>query len=142
VDVVRVLRSVLIAFLVVAFLMLLVSAYSHYRAGVSAAKLVDACSGIANRLVLEHLAHRTGGGRTEYAVDPSMLERLDGRATLGGENYGFWVRIGTMRGWHASLDVAVPEDRPVAALSLPVAVFDNARLVPGILEVRVWRIGG
>ncbi len=138
-DLVRIFRSIVVALLVVVFLALLVSAYSSYRVGLSTAKLADACSSIANHLALNELAYTAGGNTVEYAVDPSRLDQLPELVGVGQENYSFCVQISTLDGWSASHGDSVPPDTPVAALSLPVAVFDNTKLVPGVLEVQVWR---
>ena len=139
-DLVRIFKSIVVALLLVVFLSLLVSAYANYRVAISTAQLADACSSIANHLALDDLAHVSGKKPAEYVVDPTRLEELPPVLELGGDNYGFSVRISTASGLLAGPTSEPPEGSPVATITLPVAVFDNWRRVPGLLEVRVWRV--
>jgi hypothetical protein len=140
VDLVRIFRAVISALLVVVFISLLLSAYTNYRTIVSTAQLIDACSSVANRLVLQDLAYVQGSSVREYVVDPSRTAVLPFCLTLGGDNYSYSLTISIFGGENTGfLGPQPPLGRAVASLILPVVVFDNFRFEPGLVEVRTWR---
>lgn len=139
-DLVRIFRAVVSAFLVVVFITLLVSAYASYQTIVSTAELVDASSSIANHLALQDLVYAPGGTTQEYVIDPSKVSSLPSSMLLAGDNYSFSLKISTIEGDLAGPTAELPSDGALATISLPVAVFDNYRFIPGLMEVRVWRV--
>jgi hypothetical protein len=130
------------ALLIVVFIGLLLSAYTHYRTMISIAGLVDASSGLANHLVLSDLIYEEAGGIHEYVVDPRKLPELTFSQEIGGDNFSFRLRLRYGPSAERVLGPYgpdVPEGRAVASIRIPVAVFENYRFEAGKLEVRVWR---
>lgn len=138
----RIFKAVLAALLIIIFIALLVSAYNQYSITLSTAGLVDATSSITNHLVLDNLAHESGGNVQEYVIDPSKISSLEFREEVGGENFEFQLTLSYNPGDGQILGPSgptPPEGKAVCALSIPVAIYDNNRLEFAKLEVKVWR---
>ncbi|HDI12643.1 MAG TPA: hypothetical protein ENF64_00840 [Hadesarchaea archaeon] len=132
----------LAAFLVIVFISLLVSAYTHYQVVLSTAGLVDTASSITNQLVLNSLAYESGGNVMEYVIDPDKAASLECREEIGGENFEFQFSI--FYNWENEMIMgpygpAPPEGREISAVSVPVVLYWNDRFEPAKLQVRVWR---
>ena len=139
----RIFKAVMAALLIVVFIALLVSAYNQYSLTLSTAGLVDATTSITNHLVLDRLAHESGGNVQEYVIDLGKIPLLDFRQDIGGENFGFQLTLYDNRGEERVLGPygpTPPEGRAVATFLAPVVVYENNRLEPAKLEVKVWRV--
>ncbi len=128
--------------LIVIFIALLVSAYNQYQLTLSTAGLVDTASSITNNLVIDKLAREEGGRLKEYVVDLDKIFTLDNRIEVGGENFEFQLKLyyktfaERMLGPFGSTPL---DGRAVSVLTLPVALYENGRIVYANLEVKVWR---
>jgi hypothetical protein len=139
---VRIFKAVLSALLVVVFIGLLVSAYTHHRTLMSIAGLVDASSSITNHLVLQGLVYEEAGDLYEYVVDPAKVSALTFSQEIGGDNFRFQLRLRyglSVERVLGPYGPEVPDGRAVASISIPVVVFENYRFEVGKLEVKVWR---
>ena len=138
----RIFKAVLAALLIVIFIALLVSAYNQYSLTLSTAGLVDATTSITNHLVLYNLAHESGGNVREYVIDPGKISSLDNfRQEIGGENFGFQLTLFYNTGENLGPCGPAPlEGKAVATFLAPVVVYENNRLEPANLEVKVWRV--
>jgi len=137
---VRIFKAVLAALLIVIFIALLVSAYNQYSLTLSTAGLVDATTSITNHLVIDNLAHKSGGNVQEYVIDPGKIPSLEFRQEIGGENFGFHLILFYNTGENLDCGPPLPEGKAVAAFLAPVVVYENNRLEPAKLEVKVWRV--
>lgn len=133
----------LAALLIIIFIALLVSAYNQYSLTLSTAGLVDTTSSITNKLVLDSLAHEEAGSVQEYVIDPEKIPSLDFWQEVGGENFAFQLTLrynpGADRVLYENYGLEPPEGRAICAISVPVVVYENNRLEPAKLEVKVWR---
>lgn len=132
----------LAALLIIIFIALLVSAYTQYRVTLATAGLVDTTSSITNQLVLDSLAHESGGNVHEYVIDPDKISSLEFTQEVGGENFEFQLTLYYNPGDEQVLGpygLTPPERKAVCTFSTPVVVYDNNRLEFGKLEVKVWR---
>ncbi len=125
----------------VVFIALLASAYHRYQLTLSTVGLVDTTSSITNQLVLDTLAHEEGGKVQEYVIDSEKISSLDFSQEVGGENFEFQL---TLR--HPGSEQVLgpygptpPEGKMFTSISVPVVTYENNRLEPAKLEVRVWR---
>jgi hypothetical protein len=133
---------VLTVLLVVVFLALLVSAYSQYQFMLTTAGLVDTASSVTNDLVVNDLALERGGRLQEYVIDPGKISSLDFRKEIGGDNFEFQLKISYNSHGERVLGPYgenQPVGKAVAAIAVPVALYDNGRLTYARLEVKVWR---
>ena len=136
----RIFKAVLAALLIVIFIALLVSAYNQYSLTLSTAGLVDATTSITNHLVLDSLAHESGGNVQEYVIDPGKISSLGFRQEIGGENFGFQLTLFYNTGENSPYGPAPPEDKAVATFLAPIVIYENNRLEFAKLEVKVWRV--
>ena len=139
----RIFKSVLAALLIVIFIALLVSAYNQYSFTLSTAGLVDATTSITNHLVLDSLAHESGGNVQEYVIDPGKIPSLEFRQEIGGENFEFQLTLSYNPGEEQVLGPygpTPPEGKTVATFLAPIVIYENNRLEFAKLEVKVWRV--
>ncbi|MEM2877995.1 MAG: hypothetical protein QXG10_00350 [Candidatus Hadarchaeales archaeon] len=137
-DLIRIFKAVMTAFMIIVFLFLMFSAYQHYKYTLSTAALVDATGTVANDLVLNRLALRQGNTEVSYVLDLGRVNQLSFMETMGGENFEYGLRFYSgSSSWSFGPEPA--EGRERCALLLPVIIFDNFRYVPGKMEVVVWR---
>ncbi|MGC8816417.1 MAG: hypothetical protein ACP5PX_01160 [Candidatus Hadarchaeum sp.] len=106
------------------------------------AGLIDTATSITNNLVLNRLAHVEGTRLQEYVVDVERISSLEFRQEIGGENYSYQITIlfnpeaGVVFG---PFGPSPPDDNPVSAISVPITLYQNGRLVYAKMEVKVWR---
>ena len=135
------------ALLIVIFIALLVSAYNQYNLTLSTAGLVDATTSITNHLVLDNLAHESGGNVQEYVIDPGKIPSDNASPffmqSIGGENFEFQLTLSYNPGVERVLGPygpEPPEGKAIATFLAPVVVYENNRLEYAKLEVKVWRV--
>ena len=141
-DVSSIVKSVFILLSVVAFFLLVTSAYRYYQQGAKIAALGDAASSIATELALDELAFEDQAGVHAYVVDQATFTTVRNfTRSLGGENYRFYFEVGYRDGSEIVLGPfggKPPAGIVKVSLVLPVAVFENFRLLEGRLKVVVW----
>jgi hypothetical protein len=137
-DLIRIFKAIVTILMVILFITLLFSAYHHQNVVISTAGLVDATGTIANHLALDELAVRLGNLVLEYTVDPERVNSLEFCETVGGENFGYRLRIRS-EGMDIEAGPPAQEGRETCSIVLPVCVFENFRRIPGKMEVVVWR---
>ncbi|MEM2874617.1 MAG: hypothetical protein QW567_01120 [Candidatus Hadarchaeales archaeon] len=138
-DLIRIFKAIMTALIIVVFILLLFSAYQHYRFAVSTAGLIDATSTAANDLVLNDLALREGGTVVAYVIDPTRIDSLSFSKLIGGENLAYRIELSSAETTWIGGPVDIPEGREACSMELPVVIFENFRHVPGRMRVVLWR---
>lgn len=142
-DISKIIKSVFTILALLTFIFLITSAYRQYQRSAELALLGDAACCIATGLALDELALEDQGAERAYVVDPAKFTSIgDFTRPLGGENYRFCFEVGYPDGRETVLGPfgeTHPDGVMKVSLSLPVAVFENARLHGGRLKVVVWR---
>lgn len=108
----------------------------------STAGLIDTATSITNNLVLNSLAHVEGIRPREYIVDVERISSLDFRQEVGGENFSYQIKIcynpdaETILG---PFGPSPPDGKPISAITVPVTLYQDGRLLYAKMEVKVWR---
>ncbi|MCD6248499.1 MAG: hypothetical protein J7J17_03530 [Hadesarchaea archaeon] len=141
-DVTRLLRVLMTILLVATFILVTVATYKENLKVEAMVKLSDSASSIATRLTVQDLAWTDAREPHPYVLDPDRLNDLNYRYAVGGDNFGFQVRISY---WDGGSDEnlgpygpKVPEDKMTDTLTLPVTLRKNCRMFPARLTVVVW----
>lgn len=142
-DISRIFKSIFCVFLIVTFMLMIVSAYNQYRTSAELAALGDAASSVATKLALDELAFEDRAGKHAYVVDPAKLGELDNFTySIGGDNYSFNVELSYRSANEVKLGPygeTPPAGGTMVSVAIPTAVYENARLLEGKLKVLTWR---
>ncbi len=142
-DISRIFKSIFCVFLIVTFMLMIVSAYNQYRISAELAALGDAASSVTTKLALDELVFEDQAGKHAYVVDPAKLGKLENFTySIAGDNYSFNVELSYRSGSEVMpgpYGGTPPAGVTTVSLVIPTVVYENARLLEGKLKVLVWR---
>ncbi len=138
-EVTRILRILVTILLVVTFILVVVSAYGESREIGAMVRLSDATSSIVTRLATNDLAWTDDKGvQHSYVLNADLLERLEFKRSLGGDNFAFQVSIFSKHGDFENFGPRPPVGRMTCSLIAPAALWHVDRVVPARLKVVTW----
>jgi hypothetical protein len=140
------LKQIFIITFDILFLILLIAAliygpggYHDYIRATNDAERASACADFASILMDNELAAGLG------VIDPELANDLQNPYYLRGENYRWHLKIHTIdliTGENTetkSSGLKIPTNVPVSVQTYAVAVRRGDQVLPGVLEVAVWR---
>jgi hypothetical protein len=138
-EITRILRVLVTILLVVTFILVTVSAYTESREIGAMVRLSDATSSIVTRLATddlawtddEHIPH-------SYVLDADLLDNLESKRSLGGDNFAFQVSIFSQVKNFENFGLEPPEGRMTCSLVVPAALRHLGGVLPARLEVVAW----
>ena len=140
------LKQIFIMVFDILFLILLVAAliygpggYHDYIRATEDAARVSACADFAGILMDNELAIELG------VINPNLVNGVPNPYYLRGENYRWHLKISTVdltTGENTEIKssgLEIPADTPVSIQTYAVAIRQGDQVLPGVLEVAVWR---
>lgn len=130
-------RTLTECILVIAFVLLVVSAYRQHEINSAAAELSNVTCSISTHLLVDELAPE----KEPYVIDRSKLGELENfEYSIGGKSFKFRIEVSRMGVENSeSFGPTPPEKQMTCALELPFTLLDNNRLTPSKLKVITWR---
>lgn len=138
-EITRILRVLVTILLVVTFILVTVSAYTESREIGAMVRLSDATSSIVTYLATDDLAWTDDEDiQHSYVLDPDLLENLESKRSLGGDNFAFQASIFSQIGNFENFGLEPPEGRMSCSLVVPAALRHLGKILPARLEVIAW----
>jgi hypothetical protein len=138
-EITRILRVLVTILLVVTFILVTVSAYTESREIGAMVRLSDATSSIVTRLATDDLAWTDDESIPHsYVLDADLLDNLESKRSLGGDNFAFQVSIFSQVKNFENFGLEPPEGRMTCSLVVPAALRHLGGVLPARLEVVAW----